>query len=264
MLHELQLDVTRATSRSGADRNQTAQLDKIFSILRRCHAFEEYVEQAQRMAPGEGHAFVEAVNPVLFTIIHLELDEVDRAQGEATKAIDLAERYGLAEIAQMALAHSVLARTHETPDDAAAAARHGVDLARRSPERVMYTYALACAGDVLCHLGEPDGPGFIAEGRTVVNKCVDPGVAGRYLDRVAARHHLVASQPSTPTLIEALTDRELTVLRYLPSALSQREIANELYVSLNTVKTHCRAIYRKLGAGGRKAAVQTARDLDIL
>ena len=46
--------------------------------------------------------------------------------------------------------------------------------------------------------------------------------------------------------------------------MSQREIANELYVSLNTVKTHCKAIYRKLGTGDRKAAVQAARDAGLL
>ncbi len=54
------------------------------------------------------------------------------------------------------------------------------------------------------------------------------------------------------------------MLRYLPSKLSQREIAGELYVSLNTVKTHCRAIYRKLGVDGRKPAVQAAREHDLL
>jgi LuxR family maltose regulon positive regulatory protein len=54
------------------------------------------------------------------------------------------------------------------------------------------------------------------------------------------------------------------VLRYLPTKLSQREIASELYVSPNTVKTHCAAIYRKLGVGDRKAAVQAARDLGVL
>ncbi len=65
-------------------------------------------------------------------------------------------------------------------------------------------------------------------------------------------------------LVEELTERELAVLRYLPSPLSQREIAGELYVSLNTVKTHCKAIYRKLGVDGRKPAVQAARDHGLL
>ena len=66
------------------------------------------------------------------------------------------------------------------------------------------------------------------------------------------------------SLIEQLTDRELAVLRYLPTKLTQRDISIELYVSLNTVKTHCSAIFRKLGVGDRKSAVQTARDLHLL
>ncbi len=64
--------------------------------------------------------------------------------------------------------------------------------------------------------------------------------------------------------MEQLTDRELAVLRYLPTQLSQREIAAELYVSLNTVKTHCSAIFRKLGVTDRASAVQAARDLGVL
>ncbi|WSA22485.1 LuxR C-terminal-related transcriptional regulator [Streptosporangium subroseum] len=56
----------------------------------------------------------------------------------------------------------------------------------------------------------------------------------------------------------------MAVLRYLPANMSQRDIAAELYVTLNTVKTHCRAIYRKLGVGDRKTAVQAARDLHLL
>jgi LuxR family maltose regulon positive regulatory protein len=65
-------------------------------------------------------------------------------------------------------------------------------------------------------------------------------------------------------MVEALTERELAVLKYLPTQLSQRDIARELYVTLNTVKTHCQATYRKLGVVDRKAAVQIARDLRLL
>ncbi len=101
------------------------------------------------------------------------------------------------------------------------------------------------------------------EARSIVDQSPDPGIVGRYLARVEARHQL-GSQPVEAGLIEELTDRELAVLHYLPSPMSQREIANELYVSLNTVKTHCKAIYRKLAVGDRKAAVQAAREADLL
>ena len=57
---------------------------------------------------------------------------------------------------------------------------------------------------------------------------------------------------------------ERRVLRLLMTRLTQREIANELYVSLNTVKTHARVIYRKLGVGSRTAAVAVARELNLV
>lgn len=66
------------------------------------------------------------------------------------------------------------------------------------------------------------------------------------------------------TLVDPLTDRERTVLRYLASTLSNAEIASELYVSVSTVKTHQRAVYRKLGAQGRRDAVRRARTLNLL
>jgi len=71
-------------------------------------------------------------------------------------------------------------------------------------------------------------------------------------------------RPRTGPLAEHLTERELTVLRYLQGTLSNLEIASMLYVSVNTVKTHVKNIYRKLDAGQRREAVRRARDLRLL
>lgn len=65
-------------------------------------------------------------------------------------------------------------------------------------------------------------------------------------------------------LDEPLTERELTILRYLQSILSNGEIASELSLSVNTVKTHVRNIYRKLDATRRRDAVRRARELHLL
>jgi LuxR family transcriptional regulator, maltose regulon positive regulatory protein len=62
----------------------------------------------------------------------------------------------------------------------------------------------------------------------------------------------------------ALTHGETRVLHYLPTNLSAREIAGELYVSVNTVKTHQRHLYQKLGASSRSQAVERARTLGLL
>ena len=63
---------------------------------------------------------------------------------------------------------------------------------------------------------------------------------------------------------EQLTSKELEVLNLLATQLSRREIGQRLYVSLNTVKTHQRAVYRKLGVEDRSAAVRRARELGLL
>jgi LuxR family maltose regulon positive regulatory protein len=65
-------------------------------------------------------------------------------------------------------------------------------------------------------------------------------------------------------LAQELSTGELRVLRYLPTNLSRPEIAGELSVSLNTVGTHLRRIYAKLGADDRSAAVHRARELRLL
>jgi LuxR family transcriptional regulator, maltose regulon positive regulatory protein len=54
------------------------------------------------------------------------------------------------------------------------------------------------------------------------------------------------------------------VLRLMPSELSQREIGAALYLSLNTIKSHVKSIYRKLNVDARDAAVERARQLDLI
>src|SRR5439155_5212555 len=65
-------------------------------------------------------------------------------------------------------------------------------------------------------------------------------------------------------LREGLSARELAVLRYLPTMLTSQEIAGELFVSLNTVKSHLKNIYRKLDADGRREAVRRAREVGLV
>jgi len=74
-----------------------------------------------------------------------------------------------------------------------------------------------------------------------------------------------APAPGQPQpLREPLTDSETRILRYLPTNMSAREIADELYLSWNTVRTHMRHLYAKLGAHRRHEAVQRARALGLL
>jgi LuxR family maltose regulon positive regulatory protein len=65
-------------------------------------------------------------------------------------------------------------------------------------------------------------------------------------------------------LSEALSPAEARVLRYLPTLLSLREIGDELYLSVNTIKVHVRHIYAKLEVHSRRRAAERARALGLL
>lgn len=104
----------------------------------------------------------------------------------------------------------------------------------------------------------------------------DPDAAGRALQHALdlaepdqAPFPFLSQPPPRPSgpqtrHHEILTHGETRVLRYLPTNLSAREIAGELYLSVNTVKTHQRHLYQKLGARSRTEAVGQARALGLL
>jgi len=81
----------------------------------------------------------------------------------------------------------------------------------------------------------------------------------RPLTGAGAREHSPLSRIWTK-----LSPSELRVLRYLPTNLTRPEIARELYVSINTVNSHIRTIYSKLGARDSSSAVMRARELRLL
>ena len=71
-------------------------------------------------------------------------------------------------------------------------------------------------------------------------------------------------RPGGDPLLEPLSGRELAVLRFLPTLMSNSEIASEMFVSVNTVKTHLKHIYRKLDVSERRDAVRRGRELHLL
>ncbi len=106
--------------------------------------------------------------------------------------------------------------------------------------------------------------GVLRSGATVAGR--GTAVAGARKTRTA-----VSDVPETGAagggpfvMVEALTPRERAVLRLLPSHLSYGEMARELHISLNTVKSHLKSIYRKLDAPSRRDAVDRARDVGLI
>ena len=91
------------------------------------------------------------------------------------------------------------------------------------------------------------------------------GSAGSYVRRLLVGIEAAGgSTPARQDLIDPLSARELDVLRLLGSDLDGPDIARELVVSLNTMRTHTKNIYTKLGVTNRRAAVRRAEELDLL
>jgi LuxR family maltose regulon positive regulatory protein len=196
--------------------------------------------------------------------------EFHSASGEAActaaqRALEFATTSGLGEYHGIAPAVAIRAAAGPPDGTATDDAERAVVLAHRATTKLGLVFVLTLAGDVLLREGADRGRELLDEARQLIEQCPDPGITVPLLERVAARHRVTRSRPApTAGMVEQLSEREMAVLRYLSSALSLPEIARELYVSPNTVKTQCNAIYRKLAVTSRKAAVQAARERRLL
>ena len=119
-------------------------------------------------------------------------------------------------------------------------------------------------------LAEPEGyvRTFVDEGppmATLLEAAADRGIAPQYVGRLLAAFPTSTTRPgAVPGLVEPLSERERDVLRLLGSDLSGPEIARELVVSLNTVRSHTKSIYTKLGVNTRRTAVRRGQELGLL
>jgi LuxR family maltose regulon positive regulatory protein len=73
-----------------------------------------------------------------------------------------------------------------------------------------------------------------------------------------------SATPASGSLIEALSQRELDILRLFKTELSGPEIAQELVIALSTVRTHTKSIYNKLNVNSRREAVKRAIELGLI
>jgi LuxR family transcriptional regulator, maltose regulon positive regulatory protein len=99
--------------------------------------------------------------------------------------------------------------------------------------------------------------------RHVRHGTAHPAMVGELVETIERRGR-PARRAAPEVLAEPLSEREQAILVYLPTMLSNQEIAGTLMISVNTVKTHLKAIYRKLDAPGRREAVQRARELSLI
>jgi LuxR family transcriptional regulator, maltose regulon positive regulatory protein len=108
----------------------------------------------------------------------------------------------------------------------------------------------------------PGARALVNQARELIHRFTDPGVLPALLEQ--AEETIGSAPPQRLKLVEPLTERELIVLRLLPTRLSTREICRELSVSVNTIRSQVQAIYRKLQVSSRAEAVAQARQLGLL
>jgi LuxR family maltose regulon positive regulatory protein len=109
---------------------------------------------------------------------------------------------------------------------------------------------------------------FVDEGQPLarlLEHAASRGTVAGYARQLQSAFHPGADQPpASGPLADPLSDRELGVLRLLASELTGPEIAHELMVSLNTLRTHTKNIYDKLGVHNRQAALLRAVELRLI
>jgi LuxR family maltose regulon positive regulatory protein len=138
-------------------------------------------------------------------------------------------------------------------------------LAAPTPQGALATLVEALAA------AEPEGyvRTFVDLGEpmsALLREAASQGIAPGYVGKLLAAFDLpvTARSPVEQPLVDPLSDRELEVLRLLADRLTYDEIARTLYLSLNTVKTHVKNIYGKLGVNRRRAAAARAKELGLI
>jgi len=108
---------------------------------------------------------------------------------------------------------------------------------------------------------------FLEEGQEVTRLAravAETSGSQAWTDLASALGAVPRARRSSERLVVELSERELSVLRFLPTRLSNAEIASECIISVNTVKTHLKGIYTKLGVTSRSEAVERARLLGLI
>jgi len=211
----------------------------------------------------------------------VRLGETDRAE-QALAALSDQDR----DLGHMRISLAALRLAQDDPHAAIAALAPVLDGSVPVPRTIWLTQAFlleAIARDALgdsraaasaleraLDVAEPDGvltmfllhpvPGLLQ--RQARQRTAHPALIADILDLLAGQAPVPRAGPRPP--LEPLSDSELRVLRYLPTNLTGPEIAGQLYVSSNTVKSHLRSLYAKLGTHHRAETVTLARDLGLL
>jgi LuxR family transcriptional regulator, maltose regulon positive regulatory protein len=225
-----------------------------------------HLEELVRRVPAAAQPVAVVLALAVLSLLAGDQDDDDTAMALARRAASTADSQGLSAEPMCGIAYAALGRALARRGELAEAeaqleralAPVGIDsmLAQRA-------FALLLLAPVRRGRGDLAGArALVEQARELIGQFTDPGVLPALLERT---ERALASAPRPPGEPAApLTERELVVLRLLPTQLSTREIARELSVSVTTIRSQVQAIYRKLQASTRSEAVTHARELGLL
>lgn len=197
------------------------------------------------------------------SLVKAENGQRDRSRDLAEQAMEIVEGNALHAMPQASMAFTALGLAQAAAGkltDAMATVQQGLALRRRNPAQGPWgtLHHLLGSARVAVEAGElPMARELLQESSRRMDRYSEG--MGPMRARLAAVHEMMRSRQAAAANSEPLTGRELDVLRLLQGSLSLTEIAGELFVSPNTVKTHTQALYRKLDARSRTEAVHNAR-----
>jgi LuxR family maltose regulon positive regulatory protein len=225
-------------------------------------AADRWLAEAAVLAPAHGHPTVAAYSLAYRSFIAGEAGRVDDQTELAEAAAGVAAAHGLEDLlGDVSLAVGLSLAARGQMEDALRLVERGVGMMRPRSQPHELVHALIHQARLLSAAGANEGArGVTAEARAIVDSCPDLGVLEARLAELERPPRASPPESEQPTL----SARELVVLRLLRGRLSERDIGRELYLSHNTIHSHTRSIYRKLGASSRSEAVQKARELGLI
>jgi LuxR family maltose regulon positive regulatory protein len=215
-------------------------------------------------APDRPHAALRALG--ILALIAAKAGRIDEAALKAQDALDFARRRRLSAAASVHIAHLARARVMLAKGhlrEAETACELAERLCRMPDPHVPHAFALLVVAEVKTERGHlQQASEALASAALEIGTFADSGRLPH--DLAAARRRLRAARRTHAPNDEPLSSAERAVLHMLATDLSQRGIGRQLFLSVNTIKTHTRSIYQKLGVTTRADAVARARALNLI
>jgi LuxR family transcriptional regulator, maltose regulon positive regulatory protein len=247
-------------------RQALTALGQTLYLLGKADEARPVLEEARRLPDAPGQAPGAALTLSYLAFLDLDGGREKPAERLARDALALLEERHLTGTVAAANPELALGGAHMLGTDLHGAIEHltrAVALSAPLSPNYWHVHALLRLADALHRVGDAsEAEEALESARLELQALPDAGVLAAVL---AEKEHRLNGRPRREGFLgDDLSESELRVLRLLADGRSLRDVARELFLSLNTVKTHRRTIYRKLGVRSREEAIERAGELGVV